>query len=102
MAKQVKDPTTVAGVTAEAQVQSLVWTTGLRIWRCYSCGLGRSCGAGSVPSLGISVCHGCSQKQTNKKTKKASCSVAKASTYKVQVPAAAGEAGWWFLGRLEW
>ena len=35
----------------------------LNTWPCCSCGTGCNCGSGSVPGLGISTCHGCSQKE---------------------------------------
>ena len=44
------------------------WYSRLRIWPCYCCGFGRSCGAGSIPGSRTSTCHGQGQKQTNKKT----------------------------------
>ena len=37
----------------------------LRIWRCYCCGPSHYYGPGSVPGLGTSTCHGCSQNNNN-------------------------------------
>ena len=37
-----------------------LWRSGLRIWSCHCCGLGRCYGEGSVPSLGTSTYLGCS------------------------------------------
>ena len=31
------------------------WHSGLRIWHCHCYGLGRSCGAGFIPGLGMSM-----------------------------------------------
>ena len=45
---------------------------GLRIWRCHSCGLGRSCGLDSVLGPGTFIRHGCDQKR-KKKNQKPSC-----------------------------
>ena len=36
------------------------WHIGLRIQRCHSCGVSRSCGLDSVPDPGTSICLGCS------------------------------------------
>ena len=38
------------------------WRSGLRTWRCHSCGSGGCCGAGSIPGPGR--CHGRGQNQT--------------------------------------
>lgn len=42
--------------------------SGLRIWCCCNCGTGCSCSLDSIPSLGISMCHRCSQERKKKKT----------------------------------
>ena len=55
-----------AWVTAEAWVWSLVWHGGLRIWHCYSCGIGHSCSSDLLPGLGTSICCGCDQKEKKK------------------------------------
>ena len=43
--------------------------SGLRIWLCHSCGVGRRCSSNSTPGLGTSMCHRYSQKQKNKNKK---------------------------------
>ena len=35
------------------QVRSLAWQSGLKIWRCCSCGLGENSGLDLTPGLGI-------------------------------------------------
>ena len=40
----------------------LWWLCGLRIHYCHCCGSGHCCGTGSIPDLGISMCHWCGQK----------------------------------------
>ena len=51
-----KNPTAVARVAAEVQVQILAWCSGLKIRHCHSCG------SDLIPGPGISICKGCSQK----------------------------------------
>jgi len=46
------------------QVQSLGWHSGLRIWHCCSCGLGRICGLDLIPGLGIPYATGQWKKYT--------------------------------------
>lgn len=58
MAQWVMNPTTVAQVSAEAQIRS--WHSGLKT------GSRGHCGSDSVPGLGTSVCHACSHKGKNK------------------------------------
>ena len=65
MVQWVKNLTAAAQVTVEAQVQSPARCSGLKIQCCCSCGVDCSCSSDSVPSLGISICLGCGQKQTN-------------------------------------
>ena len=43
MVQWVKDLTAMAPVTAEAQVHSPAWSSGLRSQCCHSCGVGHSC-----------------------------------------------------------
>ena len=43
------------------------WFSKLGIWCCEKCGSGYSCGVGSTPGLGTSVCHRCGQKKKKKK-----------------------------------
>ena len=53
--------------SAGMQVRSLAWHSGLRIWRCHSCGLGCDCSSDLIPGLGTP--HATSWpklKQTNK------------------------------------
>ena len=49
VAQQIKVP---AGV----QVPSPAQCTGLRIWHCYRCGMGCSCGSDLIPGPGTSIC----------------------------------------------
>ena len=44
----------------------MAWQT--KIWHCHCCGLGHGCGTSSVPSLGTSRCHGCSQKKKKRQS----------------------------------
>ena len=46
----------------------LLWLRGLRIWCCHCCGSGCHCGAGSIPSPGISTCCWCWKKTTTTTT----------------------------------
>ena len=58
-------------VSVAAQFQSLAWHSGLKIQCCYNCGVDCSYSSDLIPSLGTSICRGCSQnKQINKHTKK--------------------------------
>ena len=59
----VKDLTETAWVAVEAWVRYLAWHSGLRTQHCCSCGIGRSCSSKSIPGLGTSICHECSQKE---------------------------------------
>lgn len=43
-----------------------MWPSRLRHWCCHCNGTGHCCGAGSIPSLGILVCGGQSQKSKKK------------------------------------
>ena len=58
----VKNPTTAAQVAVEAQAQTLVQYSGLRIWHCCNCA------SDSIPGPGTSICQGCGHKV--KKTQK--------------------------------
>lgn len=42
--------------------------SGLRIWRCQSCGTGHRCGTDSVRGLGTSTYHGCGPVLQNEAT----------------------------------
>ena len=44
-----------------------MWPSGLGIWHCHYGGLGCCCGAGLIPGLGPSMCHGCRNKERNNK-----------------------------------
>ena len=55
MAQGVKNLTAVARVTAEVQVRSPAWCSGLN-WCHHSCGLCSSYSLDSVPGLGTSIC----------------------------------------------
>lgn len=52
--------------STETQVQSLTHHSGLRIWRCHTCGLGRNCSSALIPGLGTPRAEG----QPKKKRKK--------------------------------
>ena len=49
------------------QVRSVASLSGLRIWCCYSCGVGRQLQLQFNPGLGTSICHGCSPKKKTQK-----------------------------------
>ena len=49
-------------VSVMTQVQSPAWCSGLRVQCFCSCGTGHSYDSDSIPGLGTSKCHGCSQK----------------------------------------
>ena len=54
-----------------------LWCIRLRIWHCHSCGIGHSCGNSDlILGLGTSVCHGCSKKTPNPKSRKQKTSCA--------------------------
>ena len=53
-----------------AAVGSLACCSRLRIWNCYSCGIGHSSSLDSVSGLGTYICHGCSWKRKKKKERK--------------------------------
>ena len=42
----------------------------VKIWHYYCCSSGCNCGAGLIPGLVTSTCHGCSQKQNRTKQNK--------------------------------
>ena len=68
MAQWVKYPTVAALVAVEALVHCLARHSGLKIWHCYSWGIGCSCSSDSTLGTGTSICHGYAhEKQTNKK-----------------------------------
>ena len=56
-------------VSVLASVQSLAQGGGLTIRHYNSYGVGSSSGLDSIPSLGISICHGCGQKRKEKEKK---------------------------------
>ena len=70
MVQWAKNPTAAAWVAAVVLVRSLVWSSGLRIWRCCSCGGGGSCRSDSIPGWGTSICCGCGYLKKKKKKKK--------------------------------
>ena len=55
--------------SAAPQVWPLAWHSGLRLWHCHGCCVGRSCGSDSFPSPGTNIYHGCGQKKKKKKGK---------------------------------
>ena len=56
-------------VSVEVLVLSLSWHSGLRMQCCRSCGIGCKSSSDLISGPGTSICHKCSQKQTNKPTK---------------------------------
>ena len=58
----VKNPTAVAWVFKELQVQSPTWHSELRIRHCWSYGIGHSYSSDSIPASGTFICHGCGHK----------------------------------------
>ena len=54
-----------------SQVQSLAQHSGLRIQRCFSCGLGHDCRSDLISGLGIPYASGRPKKKKKKKKKKA-------------------------------
>ena len=68
MEQWVKNLTAVSWVTMEMQVKS-PGTMGQRIWHCHICSIGHSYDLDLVPSLGTSICHGCSHEKIKIKKK---------------------------------
>ena len=54
----------------KVQGEFLLWRSGLRTQGGRTCGIGPSCSLDSVPGLGTSICHYCSQREKKKKKKK--------------------------------
>ena len=46
------------------------WLSELRAWCCHCCSSGQYCGLGSIPGLGTTACHRCSQKKKEKRKEK--------------------------------
>ena len=50
----------------ECGEEAPLWYSGIRIWCCCSCGTGRNCEVGSIPSLGTSTRCGCDKEKKRK------------------------------------